>query len=90
MQPLSAAHRAHAELGRNVELHRKQDAIKNPLLLFERRVEKVCVNRACTEHRTMESCYMRAHTAAPGQLIPCHHNRWNYCAECSRCTLLDW
>ena len=39
----------HVEPGRNVELHRKQDAIKNPLLLFERRVERVCVNRACTE-----------------------------------------
>ena len=34
---------AHVEPGRNVELHRKQDAIKNPLLLFERWVEKVCV-----------------------------------------------
>ena len=79
---------AHVEPGRNVDLHRKQDAIKNPLLLFERWVEKVCVNRACTEHRTMESCYMRAHTAAPGQLIPCHHNRWNYCAECVRIGLM--
>ena len=84
----SRANGAHFQPGQNVELHRKQDAIKNPLLLFERRVERVCVNRACTEYRTFESCYMRSHTAAPGQIIPCHHNRWNYCAECVRIGLM--